>query len=183
MLPVTLWFSGASLPFDSPPVRSPTAPATPPPPPVANFACATGIGPGFVMVVIVAAGIISVDMANIGTPAGGDLAPSVTGRYGNRLAGIQLHSSSRGKLVGLFFVFVRRWFNLTSARGYHSRKAFHFRSPLQLLIGATSSIAKCSNLRLCLDFTSTRNYLRQLNFSPSYGITCILLEIKYSVLY
>lgn len=141
LLPVTLWFSGASLPFDSPPVRSPTAPATPPPPPVANFACATGIGPGFVMVVIVAAGIISVDMANIGTPAGGDLAPSVTGRYGNRLAGIQLHSSSRGKLVGLFFVFVRRWFNLTSARDYHSRKASHLRSPLQLLAGATSSIS------------------------------------------
>jgi hypothetical protein len=76
------------------------------------------MGPGFVMVVIVAAGIISVDMANIGTPAGGDLAPSVTGRYGNRLAGIQLHSSSRGELVCLFFVFVRRWFNVSPTWDY-----------------------------------------------------------------
>jgi hypothetical protein len=70
------------------------------------------------MVVIVAAGIISVDMASIGTPAGGDLAPSVTGRYGNRLAGIQLHSSSRGELVCPFFVFVRRWFRFISIRDY-----------------------------------------------------------------
>jgi hypothetical protein len=101
LFPVALWFSGASLPLGSPPGRSPTAPPTPPPPPAANFACATGMGPGLVMVVTVAAGIISVDMANIGTPAGGDLAPRVTGRYGNRLAGIQLHSSTRGELFCL----------------------------------------------------------------------------------
>ena len=177
-----LWFSGASLPFDSPPVRSPTAPATPPPPPVAYFACATGIGPGFVMVVIVAAGIISGDMANIGTPAGGDLAPSVTGRYGNRLAGIQLHSSSRGKLVGLFFVFVRRWFTLTSARGYYSRKAFHFTSLLLLLLRTTSSARKVFKSPSLSRLHFTRNYLHLLNFSTSYGLTYVLPEIKYSVL-
>jgi hypothetical protein len=70
------------------------------------------------MVVIVAAGIISVDMASIGTPAGGDLAPSVTGKYGNRLAGIQLRSSSRGDFVCPFFVFVRCWFPFISATDF-----------------------------------------------------------------
>jgi hypothetical protein len=134
------------------------------------------------MVVIVAAGIISVDMANIGTPAGGDLAPSVTGRYGNRLAGIQLHSSSRGKLVGLFFVFVRRWFTLTSARGYYSRKAFHFTSLLLLLLRTTSSARKVFKSPSLSRLHFTRNYLHLLNFSTSYGLTYVLPEIKYSVL-
>lgn len=180
LFPVVLWFNGASLPLGSPPVRSPTAPPTPPPPPAANFAWATGMGPGFVMVVIVAAGIISVDMANIGTAAGGDLAPSVTGRYGNRLAGIQLHSSSRGKLVCPFFVFVRRWFsfistrdhvfnsrdcrtlcrplNFTSTKDYGlSPKASLFTSLVEFLPDGTASARKV--LRPRLDFASNRNCL------------------------
>jgi hypothetical protein len=112
------------------------------------------------MVVIVAAGIISVDMANIGTPAGGDLAPSVTGRYGNRLAGIQLHSSSRSKLVGLVFVFVRRWLNLTSARGYYNRKVFHVTLLLQVVQRNASSIHKVSDKSPSLSrLHFTRNYL------------------------
>lgn len=137
------------------------------------------MGPGFVMVVIVAAGIISVDMANIGTPADGDLAPSVTGRYGNRLAGIQLHSSSRGEIVCPFFVFVRRWFsfistrdcvfsskdcrtlchplNFTSTKDYGvSPKAFLFMSLVEVLPG-TASARKVFRLRL--GFASNRNFL------------------------
>lgn len=180
LFPVVLWFNGASLPLGSPPVRSPTAPPTPPPPPAANFAWATGMGPGFVMVVIVAAGIISVDMANIGTPDGGDLAPSVTGRYGNRLAGIQLHSSSRGEFVCPFFVFVRRWFSFISIRDYVfnskdcrnlcrplnftftkdyglSPKAFLFTSLVEVLPDSTASTRKVFRPRL--DFASNRNFL------------------------
>lgn len=68
------------MPLGSPTPGAATAPPPPPPPPAANFACATGMGPGLVIVVMVAAGIISVDIANIGTAAGGDLAPSVTGK-------------------------------------------------------------------------------------------------------
>lgn len=138
------------------------------------------MGPGFVMVVIVAAGIISVDMANIGTPADGDLAPSVTGRYGNRLAGIQLHSSSRGEFVCPFFVFVRRWLsflsirdcvfsskdgrtlcrplNFTFTKDYGvSPKASLFMSLVELLPGCTVSARKVFRLRL--DFASSRNFL------------------------
>jgi hypothetical protein len=116
------------------------------------------MGPGFVMVVTVAAGIISVDMANIGTPAGGDLAPSVTGRYGNRLAGIQLHSLSRLELVGLFF-FVRRWFNLTSAGTTTAAKRPTLRRCFTFFQGLCLQLAKCLNFLLWIDFTSTRNYL------------------------